>query len=70
MFVAFRACEIGHKDVVQALLDYGADGRAHPATKYSPLYIACFNGRKDIVEMLLRVSCFTTVITNRFTFLF
>ena len=52
-----RACETGHKDIAQLLIDHGADARVHPVTKYSPLYIACYNGRKDIVELLLRVSC-------------
>jgi len=36
------------------LLDRGADGRIHPVTKYSPLYIAAYNGRKEVVEVLLK----------------
>ena len=26
----------------------------HPVTKYSPLYIAAYNGKKDVVEILLK----------------
>jgi len=40
--------------VVLYLLDRGADGRIHPVTKYSPLYIAAYNGRKEVVEVLLK----------------
>jgi ankyrin repeat protein len=54
-YVVFRACEMGRKEMVKTLLEYNADGRIHPVTKYSPLYIACYNGRKDIVELLLKV---------------
>lgn len=50
----FIACEMGHKDIVRLLLDYGADCRMHPVTKYCPLYIACYNGKVEIVELLLR----------------
>jgi ankyrin repeat protein len=40
--------------VVSYLLDKGADGQVHPVTKYSPLYIAAYNGKKDVVEVLLK----------------
>ena len=40
--------------MVNFLLDKGADGRIHSVTKYSPLYIAAYNGRRDIVEILLK----------------
>ena len=50
----FKACENGHKEVVLYLLEKGADGRIHSVTKYSPLYIAAYNGRRDIVDILLR----------------
>ncbi|KAL0267443.1 UNVERIFIED_CONTAM: hypothetical protein PYX00_009712 [Menopon gallinae] len=49
----FLCCEAGDKDLVGLLLDYGADGRVHPVTKYSPLYIACYNGHDEIAEMIL-----------------
>lgn len=38
---------------MKILLDHGADGRSHSVTKYSPLYIACYHGHRDIAEMLL-----------------
>ncbi|KAK7078388.1 hypothetical protein SK128_010659 [Halocaridina rubra] len=50
----FKACEEGQREMVRLLLDHGADGRIHPVTKYSPLYIACYYGRRDIAEMLLK----------------
>ncbi|KAF5301002.1 hypothetical protein FQR65_LT08985 [Abscondita terminalis] len=49
----FIAAQTGNKDIVKILLNHGADGRYHPVTKYSPLYIACYHGHKHIVEMLL-----------------
>ena len=39
ILVLFKASENGHKDVVSHLIAAGADGRIHPVTKYSPLYI-------------------------------
>lgn len=50
----FKASEYGHRDLVQYLIERGADGRSHPVTKYTPLYIAAYNGHKDVVELLLR----------------
>ncbi|KAF2362731.1 Ankyrin repeat [Trinorchestia longiramus] len=50
----YKACEEGHKELVRLLLESGADDRIHPVTKYSPLYIAANNGRRDIAEMLLK----------------
>ena len=44
--------------MVRLLLDHGAEGRIHPVTRYSPLYIAAYNGRKDVVEVMLKVSIF------------
>ena len=40
--VLFKASENGHKEVVSHLIVAGADGRIHPVTKYSPLYIGTF----------------------------
>lgn len=51
----FSACEVGRKDIVKMLLDHKADGRIHPITRYSPLYIVAFKGKKDIFEILLKV---------------
>ena len=49
----FKACQDGHKHIVELLISKGADGRIHPVTKYSPLYIASYLGRKEIVDILL-----------------
>ena len=46
----FKASEHGQKEVVKYLLESGARAVIHPVTKYSPLYIAAYNGKKDIVE--------------------
>lgn len=53
LIFCFRACQIGNKDIVKVLLEYGADGRYHSVTKYSPLYIACYHGYVNIVELIL-----------------
>lgn len=47
------ACQVGNKEIVKVLLQHGADGRYHSVTKYSPLYIACYHGHHEIVELLL-----------------
>ncbi|CAG2179456.1 unnamed protein product, partial [Oppiella nova] len=44
----FKACQDGYTNIVELLISAGADGRIHPVTKYSPLYIACYLGRKEI----------------------
>ena len=36
------------------LIECGARAFIHPVTKYSPLYIAAYNGNKDIVEILVK----------------
>ena len=48
IFHSFKASEYGHRDVVSFLIESGADGRMHPVTKYSPLYIAAYNGKKEV----------------------
>lgn len=53
--IFISACEVGRKDIVKMLLDHKADGRIHPITRYSPLYIVAFKGKKDVVEILLKV---------------
>ena len=50
----FKASEHGQKEVVKFLIEKGAAAVIHPVTKYSPLYIAAYNGKKDIVEILLK----------------
>ena len=50
----FKASEHGQKEVVKFLIERGAAAVIHPVTKYSPLYIAAYNGKKDIVEILLK----------------
>src|SRR6218665_1025975 len=49
----FKACQEGHSQSVSLLIDSGADGRQHPFTKYSPLYIASYHGRLEIVKLIL-----------------
>lgn len=51
--ISCRASEAGLTSAVAALLEKGADGRAHPVTKYCPLYIACYHGHVEIVKLLL-----------------
>lgn len=63
-----RAAQLGHRDVVQVLLQFGAEPLVNPVTKYSPLYIACFEGHKDVVEQLLKVSIlFCRILCNLIT---
>nr|XP_018906420.1 PREDICTED: leucine-rich repeat serine/threonine-protein kinase 1 isoform X2 [Bemisia tabaci] len=50
----FIASEMGRKDIVKLLLEHDADGRIHPVTRYSPLYIACFKQCKEVVDILLK----------------
>ena len=50
----FKSSEHGQKDVVKYLIEKGARAVIHPVTKYSPLYIAAYNGKKEIVEILLK----------------
>jgi len=62
-FIIISACEVGKKDLVKLLLDHKADGRIHPITRYSPLYIVAFKGKKDVIEILLKVQ-FITLYTQ------
>ncbi|CAE6795841.1 hypothetical protein R70006_05070 [Paraburkholderia domus] len=49
-----KAVRAGHADVVQFLLDHGADlGATTPGVKNSVLMVACFNGHAGIAELLL-----------------
>ena len=54
-----QASEYGHRDVVAYLIESGADGRMHPVTKYSPLYIAAYNGKKEVGRQRAH-SCWNT----------
>lgn len=55
VIIIISACEVGKKDLVKMLLDHKADGRIHPITRYSPLYVVAFKGKKDVFEILLKV---------------
>jgi len=55
IIIIISACEVGKKDLVKMLLDHKADGRIHPITRYSPLYVVAFKGKKDVFEILLKV---------------
>ncbi|CAK1555976.1 unnamed protein product [Leptosia nina] len=48
-----RASELGNLAAASVLVGAGADGRAHPVTRYGPLYIACYHGHSDIASLLL-----------------
>ena len=49
-----RASELGATAAASTLVEAGADGRAHPVTRYGPLYIACYHGHMDIAQLLLK----------------
>ncbi|CAH2101589.1 unnamed protein product [Euphydryas editha] len=49
----YVASELGATTAAAALVEAGADGRAHPVTRYGPLYIACYHGHLDIAKLLL-----------------
>ncbi|CAH0730719.1 unnamed protein product, partial [Brenthis ino] len=50
----YVASELGATAAASALVEAGADGRAHPVTRYGPLYIACYHGHQDIAQLLLQ----------------
>ncbi len=50
----YIACQNGHKDVADLLLQAGADKDKAFGNGRTPLYIASQKGQKDIVELLLR----------------
>ncbi|XP_072941247.1 leucine-rich repeat serine/threonine-protein kinase 1 [Epargyreus clarus] len=50
----YVACENGLTGAAAALVAAGADGRAHPVTRYGPLYIAAYHGHAELARLLLR----------------
>jgi ankyrin repeat protein len=46
------AAERGHKEVVELLLESGADVNAKSNIGWTALMLAAFNGHKEIVEIL------------------
>lgn len=49
----FRASQFGYDQICQHLINAKADSRAHPVTKYSPLYIAVHQGHYAVSKLLL-----------------
>lgn len=49
----YLACEGGHKDIVQLLIDNGVNVNLENLYNASPLNIACENGREDVVQLLI-----------------
>lgn len=55
MFIGFcRSCQNGLADLVENLIENGADCRPNENTKYTPLYAAIRGGHQTIVELLLK----------------
>jgi len=50
----YHACIFGNTDVIQVLLDHGADANTADLGGLTPLTIACEKGHAAAVEMLLR----------------
>ena len=51
-----RMCEEGNAEMVEFLLDCGADASAHVVRGLSPLHAACVAGHTQVVKTLLQVS--------------
>ena len=50
----FIAIDFNHGDIVHALIDGGTDIDIYDDNKYTPLHWACWNGRLEIVKMLIQ----------------
>lgn len=49
----FLACWLGHREVVEFLLDKGAEVNARPCNNYAALHAAANKNRRDMVDFLL-----------------
>ncbi|XP_053739983.1 oxysterol-binding protein-related protein 1 isoform X1 [Synchiropus splendidus] len=58
------ACYFGHKDVVEELLEAGADVNLPNNMGDTPLHKAAFTGRKEVVMLLLHFDACATVING------
>ena len=54
----FYAAEQGHKQVVELLLENGADPDMADKNQVGPLHIACLHGQTEIVELLLNAGAY------------
>ena len=54
----FYAAEQGHKQVVELLLENGADPDIADKNQVGPLHIACLHGQTEIVELLLNAGAY------------
>lgn len=51
----FLSSSLGNEKIVKLLIETGgSDGRAHPVTFYSPLYISCLGGHEKVTKLLLK----------------
>lgn len=53
MEFVFSAVQYGYENILQRLIEAGADGRSHAVTKYSPLYAAVHHGHYNITRIIL-----------------
>ena len=51
--ILYQGARCGHKDVVQLLLDRGAEPNMADQNGMTPLHYAAFKGHKDVVQLLL-----------------